>query len=369
MLGFPLRPEIIILDDDRDVGETLELILNKLGYQSVFFDSVERGKQYFEKELNPIVFLDIHMPGTSGLEILPYFKSLEPKTQVIMMTGERDINNVVTSLTHKASDFLLKPFSIQTVQIAIQKAYDYYVILKDKDLREEIIMRDLRLASRVQGKIFSIPDLSPYKVEADVTPVSFVSGDFNVILKKEKSILLLLGDVEDHGVTSGLIALLMTTLAREEFKNSDDPSIILKRMNQELCLNIGTHSMTAACVILFPNDKKLVYARGGHPFPVHFHKEGFSFLNEKSGQLMGILEDLDFPSYEANFEDRDVIFLFSDGIVNNLNHPLIEELNRIHKSGQDSVQRMKNALDGFVRSSIPSKEYRDDSSYILLEID
>lgn len=175
--------------------------------------------------------------------------------------------------------------------------------------------------------------------------------------------------MEDHGVTSGLIALLMTTLAREEFKNSDDPSIILKRMNQELCLNIGTHSMTAACVILFPNDKKLVYARGGHPFPVHFHKEGFSFLNEKSGQLMGILEDLDFPSYEANFEDRDVIFLFSDGIVNNLNHPLIEELNRIHKSGQDSVQRMKNALDDFVRSSIPSKEYRDDSSYILLEID
>ncbi|EMY13923.1 response regulator receiver domain protein [Leptospira weilii str. Ecochallenge] len=185
MLGFSLRPEIIILDDDRDVGETLELILNKLGYQSVFFDSVEQGKQYFERELNPIVFLDIHMPGTSGLEILPYFKSLDPKTQVIMMTGERDINNVVTSLTHKASDFLLKPFSIQTVQIAIQKAYDYYVILKEKDLREEVIMRDLRLASRVQGKIFSIPDLSPYKVEADVTPVSFVSGDFNVILKRK----------------------------------------------------------------------------------------------------------------------------------------------------------------------------------------
>lgn len=56
MLGFSLRPEIIILDDDRDVGETLELILNKLGYQSVFFDSVEQGKQYFERELNPIRF-------------------------------------------------------------------------------------------------------------------------------------------------------------------------------------------------------------------------------------------------------------------------------------------------------------------------
>lgn len=36
MMEFSLKPEIIILDDDRDVGETLELILNKLGYQSVF---------------------------------------------------------------------------------------------------------------------------------------------------------------------------------------------------------------------------------------------------------------------------------------------------------------------------------------------
>ncbi|ASV10075.1 transcriptional regulator [Leptospira interrogans serovar Canicola] len=368
MTEFSLKPEIINLDDDRDVGETLELILSKLGYQSDFFDSVEQGKQYFEKELNPIDFLDIHMPGTSGLEILSYFKNLESKTQVIMMTGERDINNVVTSLTHKASEFLLKPFSIQTVQIAIQKAYDYYVILKEKDIREEVIMRDLRLASRVQGKNFSIPDLSPYKVEADITPVSFVSGDFNVILKKEKSVLVLLGDVEDHGVTSGLIALLMTTIAREEFKKSNNPTDILHRMNQELCLNIGTHSMTAACVILFPNDKKLVYARGGHPFPVHFHKAGFSFLKVKSGQLLGILEDLDFPSHEVLLEDKDVIFLFSDGIINNLNHPLISELDRIHKSEENPIKPMKKALDDFVRTSIPSKEYRDDSSYILLEI-
>ncbi|EMJ94186.1 stage II sporulation protein E [Leptospira alstonii serovar Sichuan str. 79601] len=160
----------------------------------------------------------------------------------------------------------------------------------------------------------------------------------------------------------------MTTLAREEFKHSDNPSDILKRMNQELCLNIGTHSMTAACVILFPNEKKLVYARGGHPFPVHFHKDGFSFLKEKSGQLMGLLEDLDFPSHETGFEDKDVIFLFSDGIVNNLNHPLISELDRIHKSGEDTVKRMKNALDDYVRLSIASREYRDDASYILLEI-
>lgn len=368
MPEFSLRPEIIIMDDDRDVGETLELILSKLGYQSVFFDSVEQGKQYFEKELNPIVFLDIHMPGTSGLDILPYFKNLESKTQVIMMTGERDINNVVTSLTHKASDFLLKPFSIQTVQIAIQRAHDYYSILKEKDLREEVIMRDLRLASRLQGKIFSIPDLSPYKVAADVTPVSFVSGDFNVLLKKERSVLLLLGDVEDHGVTSGLIALLMTALAKEEFKRTDHPSDILKRMNQELCLGIGTHSMTAACVVLFPEKNKLVYARGGHPFPVLFHNDGFSFLKEKSGQLMGILEDVEFPGHEVSVKPGDVVFLFSDGIINNLNHPLIEELNRIHKAGPDPVDEMRESLDQYVRSAIPSREYRDDASYILLQI-
>lgn len=83
---------------------------------------------------------------------------------------------------------------------------------------------------------------------------------------------------------------------------------------------------------------------------------------------MGILEDLDFPSHEVLLEDKDVIFLFSDGIINNLNHPLISELDRIHKSEENPIKPMKKALDDFVRTSIPSKEYRDDSSYILLEI-
>ncbi|EMN49423.1 hypothetical protein LEP1GSC088_1883 [Leptospira interrogans str. L1207] len=47
---------------------------------------------------------------------------------------------------------------------------------------------------------------------------------------------------------------------------------------------------------------------------------------------------------------------------------MISELDRIHKSEENPIKPMKKALDDFVRTSIPSKEYRDDSSYILLEI-
>ncbi|PJZ68660.1 transcriptional regulator [Leptospira perolatii] len=366
MTLLSLKPEILIIDDDHDVGAALEILLSKLEYNSTFFDSVERGKEYFEREMNPIVFLDIHMPRTSGLDILPYFKNLNPSTQVIMMTGERDINNVVTSLTHKASDFLLKPFSLQTVRIAVQRALDYYSLLKEKETREEGILRDLRLASKIQKKILSVPDLSPLKILADNTAASYVSGDFYLFGKSNDSILLLLGDIEDHGVTSGLIGLLVSSIAREAFKEKSNPSHILGRMNTELYTEIGTHSLTAAAIVVKPSEKKITYARGGHPFPVLFRKKEKEFLNGKSGQLLGIVEPIEFESHDVTYEAGDVLFLYSDGLINNLSNPLFSELEELRKKDA-SLSDMETAIKRHWKATIPTREFRDDSSYLLVQ--
>ncbi|TGK00055.1 response regulator [Leptospira langatensis] len=367
MTSITIKPEILIIDDDRDVGEALEILLSKLGYNSTFFDSVDKGKEYFEKEANPIVFLDIHMPRTSGLDALPYFKNLNPGTQVIMMTGERDINNVVTSLTHKASDFLLKPFSLQTVRIAVQRALDYYTLLKEKEARDESILRDLRLASKIQRKILSVPDLSPLEVAVDNIPASFVSGDFYVLSRTGNNLLVLLGDIEDHGVTSGLIGLLMTSVAREAYKEQADPSHILKRMNVELSQEIGTHSLTAAVAIVHLDKKTITYARGGHPFPVLYQADGQLLLNEKSGQLLGIMDSLEFESHEIPYKEGDVLFLYSDGLLNNLSNPLFGELEEIRKKGL-GLSAFQEAIHSYTKVSLPTREFRDDSSYLLLRL-
>ncbi|EPG68115.1 response regulator [Leptospira wolffii] len=365
MTAINIKPEILIIDDDRDVGEALEVLLSKLGYNSTFFDSVDRGKEYFEKESNPIVFLDIHMPRTSGLDVLPYFKNLNPATQVIMMTGERDINNVVTSLTHKASDFLLKPFSLQTVRIAVQRALDYYTLLKEKEARDESILRDLRLASKIQKKILSVPDLSPLQVAVDNTPASFVSGDFYVLSKVGDNVLALLGDIEDHGVTSGLIGLLMTSVAREAYKEDPNPSHILKRMNAELSQEIGTHSLTAAVVVLNLSKKTITYARGGHPFPALYEKSGQKLLNEKSGQLLGIMDTMEFESHEISYSPGDVLFLYSDGLLNNLSSPLFVDLAELRKKDAE-ISEYEEKIKAFGKASLPTREFRDDSSYLLI---
>ncbi len=367
MTAITIKPEILIIDDDRDVGEALEILLSKLGYDSTFFDSVDKGKEYFEKESNPIVFLDIHMPRTSGLDVLPYFKNLNPSTQVIMMTGERDINNVVTSLTHKASDFLLKPFSLQTVRIAAQRALDYYTLLKEKEARDESILRDLRLASKIQKKILSVPDLSPLEVAVDNIPASYVSGDFYILSRVGDNVLALLGDIEDHGVTSGLIGLLMTSVAREAYKEKADPTHILQRMNTELSQEIGTHSLTAAAVVINLANKTLTYARGGHPFPVLYKKSGQKLLNEKSGQLLGIMDPLDFDSHEIQYESGDVLFLYSDGLLNNLSSPLFVELEEVRKKDL-GIGEYQEKIRAFNKVNLPTREFRDDSSYLLVRL-
>ncbi len=74
------------------------------------------------------------------------------------------------------------------------------------------------------------------KIYADVKPVNYVSGDFYQVtqLDQDRS-LILMGDIEGHGVTSGLIAILMSTVHKELARTTTTkPSELLSRLNAEL---------------------------------------------------------------------------------------------------------------------------------------
>lgn len=362
-----VKPEILVIDDDRTVGEALEMILNQLGYHCIVFDSVDRGKAYYESETNAIVFLDINMPKSSGLEVLPYLKKLNPKAQVIMMTGERDINNVVTSMTHRATDFLLKPFSIQTVKIALERAVDFYQVLKESEVQEEIIMRDLRLASKIQRKIYGATSHEHAAIATGSFPTSYVSGDFFQIDENGDEIMLLLGDVEDHGVSSGLIGLMLMSLSKEYYRQDPDPASLLKKMNAELCRDIGTHSVTSVCAIVNRSTGSFKVSRAGHPFPILFRKSGLQFLSEQAGHLLGILNDLEFRTYEYTAEKGDILFLYTDGVLNNPESPIVSRLESLVKKEDSRLSELQAELDSFIQSQNLPEEFRDDSSYLLYQ--
>ncbi|TGN20653.1 SpoIIE family protein phosphatase [Leptospira idonii] len=370
MADYSFKPEILIIDDDSEICETLELLINGLGYYVRYFTNPSQGLEYFERELNPIVFLDVNMPMISGLDVLPKIKAIDAKTQVLMMTGERDIQTVVSSLYHRAADFILKPFHLKSVEAAIARSFEYYNFLKDKESQDEAITRDLRLAARIQSKTMQLPKLKK-KIYAEVVPVRFVSGDFyQAIAVDEDKTLILMGDIEGHGVTSGLIAILMTTIHREIARNTSiHPGNLLTRLNHELCREIGTHSMTAVSILVDHAKKTIVYARGGHPFPIVFKRNSLDteLLQENSGQLLGILDSIEFGEKEISVEEGDVLFLYSDGLLGSTSHPLVQTLTHL-PGGALRIDSMKKEIETYTNYLVSSSKAGDDIAYLLLEI-
>ncbi|NCN10873.1 MAG: SpoIIE family protein phosphatase [Leptospira sp.] len=367
-----IKPEILVIDDDDSICETLEVIIQSLGYYCVYFTNPHQGLEYYSRERNPIILLDVNFPTISGLEILAKIKSKNPMSQVLMMTGEREIQTVVSSLSNRATDFLLKPFNLDSVKSAIERAYHFYSILKDKESNDESILRDLRLASKLQSKVFNIPQDIPFRVLGDIHPALFVSGDYyHVLPLDENNVLVLLGDIEDHGVTSGLIALLMSNLVRDLAKNKEmNPSMYLEKMNKELCYDIGTHSMTAVVMIINTKYKKINYSRGGHPFPVFYpnDRSDYQLLGERSGHLLGIMSDIDFINHEMSFQEGDVMLIYSDGLLNSLQSPLLSQLNLVHKNSKSKLDEMDDSIRSFIGSQKGSTMFQDDISYLLLEL-
>ncbi|XDD43418.1 SpoIIE family protein phosphatase [Leptospira sp. WS60.C2] len=370
MSEYSFKPEILIIDDDTEICETLELIVNGLGYFVRYFTNPLQGLEYFDREKNPIVFLDVNMPQTSGLELLPKIKAMDSKTQVLMMTGEHDIQTVVSSLYNRASDFILKPFHAKSIEAAISRSFEYYNFLKDKESMDESIKRDLRLAAKIQSKTMNLPKLK-YRIYSEIKPVSFVSGDFSqVIPLNEDNTLILMGDIEGHGVTSGLIAILMTTIHKEFARTTTvSPSQLLSRLNQELCNEIGTHSMTAISILVNHTEKTLTYARGGHPFPIVFQKDNHAplILHDQSGQILGILKDMEFAEKQIKVNAGAILFLYSDGLLASTSHPLVQTLAQF-PGGESRMDAMKSEITNYIQYLETSAKAVDDISYLLLEI-
>lgn len=112
----------LIVDDMSDMRSLLRATLLKLGLISVA--EAEDGAQAlasYQQDNVDIVFLDINMPGVSGLELLIELKRIDPKVYVVMVSGESSISNVRASIGFGAKGFVVKPYSVDKIEEALKR--------------------------------------------------------------------------------------------------------------------------------------------------------------------------------------------------------------------------------------------------------
>lgn len=113
---------ILIIDDEQSICESLEGILQDEGYRTMFAGSGEAGLAMLKEESPDLVLLDIWLPGIDGLETLQRIRLDFPEQLVIMMSGHGTIETAVKATKLGAYDFIEKPLSLEKVLLSIENA-------------------------------------------------------------------------------------------------------------------------------------------------------------------------------------------------------------------------------------------------------
>jgi DNA-binding NtrC family response regulator len=113
-----MKGRVLIVDDEKNMGLVIQAMLERDGFEVLFFHESTEALDAIESEELDAVVTDLYMPGHGGMEILEHAKRHQPQVPVVMITAFGTVESAVTALKNGAFDFITKPFD-QTDLIAI----------------------------------------------------------------------------------------------------------------------------------------------------------------------------------------------------------------------------------------------------------
>ncbi|TFH15745.1 MAG: sigma-54-dependent Fis family transcriptional regulator [Lentisphaerales bacterium] len=132
------NPTLLIVDDDRSTREGLENAM-KRKYEIYAAESAERALEILADAPIDIVLSDIRMPGMDGLTLLHRILARTPQPACVLMTAYGSIDKAVEAIKQGASDYIAKPYSLDDLEMRIQKALRARTIeAENRSLRSQL---------------------------------------------------------------------------------------------------------------------------------------------------------------------------------------------------------------------------------------
>ncbi len=131
--------KILIIDDERNIRNTLVDILEFEGHKVVAAEDGKKGLEILENKLFDVVFSDIKMPKMDGIELLNHLKTSDIEVPVIMLSGHGNIETAVECLKLGAFDFIEKPIDLNRLLVTLRNALDKHSLKSEtKTLKKKI---------------------------------------------------------------------------------------------------------------------------------------------------------------------------------------------------------------------------------------
>ena len=365
----------LLVDDEEPARLRLRSLLSEHPDLEIVGEA-EDGEEALQKitEFRPdLVFLDIQMPGKTGLEVLAALPP--PRPRIIFCTAFDQY--AINAFEHNAVDYLLKPLNRVRLGKAIHRVR--------KRLEEsERFRREWQDASRTQARLLprEFPRRSTLDYRGNCRTASGVGGDyFDFLPVGENHLGIAIGDVSGKGMFAGLLmASLQAQIQSRINLLGNDPENLFREINNQMLSS--THSNQYATLFYaFYDDRtrKLTYCNAGHLPPLLLRPgnspaDGYRARKlTATGPPVGLLEDAEYTVESLDLQTGDILLGFTDGLTEARN-PQLEEfgeerleslvLDLQNPSPADLVDRIFRQVDRF-RSAAPQQ---DDMTLVVAKV-
>jgi DNA-binding NtrC family response regulator len=114
--------KILVIDDESSITGALQVILEEQGYEVHTAASMAEAKRLLGGHAFDLVFTDLRLPDTNGLEVLNYIKAENPDTEVILMTAHGSLEVAISAIKKGAYYYVEKPFTPDEITLLTERA-------------------------------------------------------------------------------------------------------------------------------------------------------------------------------------------------------------------------------------------------------
>ena len=114
---------ILVVDDEKAVCQVMSLALGRAGYGVVTADAPKAAIAAMRAHACRVVFIDLNLPGTSGLDLCRIIKPEHPHTMVYLLTGYAPESAMHEFRAAGFRDLLIKPVDLKVLAAVVHEAF------------------------------------------------------------------------------------------------------------------------------------------------------------------------------------------------------------------------------------------------------
>ncbi len=130
---------VLVVDDEANMRRVLEIMLARRGFKTCSAADGREAYELLRTQTVDLVISDLRMPGMNGIELLKQLRAHGNDVPLIMITAQGTIESAVEAMRLGACDYLLRPFDLDTLDLAIGRVFAVQEVLqKNGFLRSEV---------------------------------------------------------------------------------------------------------------------------------------------------------------------------------------------------------------------------------------